>query len=58
MPKPITDAPDHEELSGRLEKVQRLMASEGLDYYVSFDPVNIYYGGIKSFFDKSYGLLY
>jgi Xaa-Pro dipeptidase len=43
MPKPITSPPDSEELFGRLERVRELMREKGLDYYVSFDPVNIYY---------------
>jgi Xaa-Pro dipeptidase len=42
-PKPITALPSSEELSGRLEKVKGLMEEKGFDYYVSFDPVNIYY---------------
>ena len=41
--KPITAPPSKEELSSRLEKVRSLMEKENLDYYVSFDPVNIYY---------------
>ncbi len=43
MPKPITTPPEKEELAGRLSKVRRLMEEKDLDYYVSFDPVNIYY---------------
>jgi Xaa-Pro dipeptidase len=43
LPKPITSPPDKEELAGRLERVRALMAERGLDYYVSFDPVNVYY---------------
>lgn len=42
-PKSIKLAPSKSELAKRLEKVRRLMRSENLDYYVSFDPVNIYY---------------
>jgi len=43
IPQPITAAPDSGELARRLEMVRRLMRQKGLDYYVSFDPVNIYY---------------
>ena len=43
MPKPIASPPSKEELFGRLEKVRALMAERNFDYYVSFDPVNIYY---------------
>lgn len=43
IPEPITAPPGKEELAGRLAKVRALMEKEGLDYYVSFDPVNIYY---------------
>ena len=42
-PNPTTSPPSREELSGRLVKVRDLMEEQGLDYYVSFDPVNIYY---------------
>ena len=41
--KAITAPPSKEELSSRLEKVRSLMEKEDLDYYVSFNPVNIYY---------------
>lgn len=41
--KPIKSPPSKEELAGRLEKVRNLMEQQNLDYYVSFDPVNIYY---------------
>ncbi|MFX0186620.1 MAG: M24 family metallopeptidase [Candidatus Hodarchaeota archaeon] len=41
--KPITSPPSREELSHRLEKVRSLMDEQNLDYYVSFDPVNIYF---------------
>lgn len=41
--KSITTAPDQKELIARLEKVRNLMVQQNLDYYVSFDPVNIYY---------------
>ncbi len=43
LPEPITLAPSGKELSARLDKVRALMAEQNLDYYVSFDPVNIYY---------------
>lgn len=43
LPKPITSPPEREELAGRLDKVRVLMGERGLDYYVSFDPVNVYY---------------
>lgn len=43
IPEAITAPPDKEELAGRLAKVQALMEKKGLDCYVSFDPVNIYY---------------
>ncbi|UCD58757.1 MAG: aminopeptidase P family protein [Candidatus Hydrogenedentota bacterium] len=43
IPGPITSPPSKEELSGRLERVRNLVKERGLDYYVSFDPVNIYY---------------
>lgn len=39
----ITAPPDGEELAGRLERIRHWMRQENLDYYVSFDPVNIYY---------------
>lgn len=42
-PKGITTPPSQEELSNRLDKVRNMMLQENLDYYVSFDPVNIYY---------------
>lgn len=41
--KEIKSAPSKEELANRLSKVRALMADHNLDYYVSFDPVNIYY---------------
>ncbi|MHA1491767.1 MAG: aminopeptidase P family N-terminal domain-containing protein [Promethearchaeota archaeon] len=41
--KAIKSAPSQEELSNRLEKVRDLMKNQNLDYYISFDPVNIYY---------------
>jgi Xaa-Pro dipeptidase len=43
LPEPITDAPSKDELASRLAKVQSRMREEGLDTYVSFDPVNVYY---------------
>ena len=43
IPGPITTPPEKEELEGRLKRVQALMGKRGLDYYVSFDPVNVYY---------------
>jgi Xaa-Pro dipeptidase len=42
-PKAIKTPPSKEELANRLENVKQLMAQEALDYYVCFDPVNIYY---------------
>ncbi len=41
--KAITSPPSREELSNRLERVREKMKEQDLDYYVSFDPVNIYY---------------
>lgn len=41
--KAITNPPSREELSNRLEKVKFLMEEQNLDYYISFNPVNIYY---------------
>jgi Xaa-Pro dipeptidase len=41
--KGITAPPSRDELTSRLEKVRNKMTEENLDYYVSFDPVNIYY---------------
>ena len=43
IPEPITAPPGPEELAGRLAEVRVLMEEKGLDCYVSFDPVNIYY---------------
>ncbi|MEW6184737.1 MAG: aminopeptidase P family N-terminal domain-containing protein, partial [Thermodesulfobacteriota bacterium] len=43
IPEPITAPPGTEELAGRLANVRALMEERGLDYYISFDPVNIYY---------------
>jgi len=42
-PKPIKTSPTKQELSSRLERVKEAMKNENLDYYISFDPVNIYY---------------
>ncbi|MFX0070876.1 MAG: M24 family metallopeptidase [Candidatus Hermodarchaeota archaeon] len=42
-PQAIKTPPSKEELANRMEKVLNLMREQGLDYYVSFDPVNIYY---------------
>lgn len=41
--KAIKSPPDKIELEKRLEKVKVLMKKENLDYYVSCNPVNIYY---------------
>ncbi|MFX1490240.1 MAG: M24 family metallopeptidase [Promethearchaeota archaeon] len=41
--KAITTPPSREELSNRLKKVRLSMQEQNLDYYVAFDPVNIYY---------------
>jgi Xaa-Pro dipeptidase len=43
IPKPVASPPDGEELAVRLRSVRSLMRDQGLDYYASFDPVNIYY---------------
>jgi hypothetical protein len=43
LPDPITEAPGKDELAARLARVQSRMRDEGLDAYVSFDPVNVYY---------------
>lgn len=40
---PITIAPDKEEMSGRLAKVRDVMALQQLDFYIAYDPVNVYY---------------
>ena len=42
-PASITTPPDKSELDNRLARVRELMAAKDLDYYVSFDPVNVYY---------------
>lgn len=41
--KAITSPPSREELSNRLGKVRELMKEQDLDYYISFNPANIYY---------------
>ena len=43
IPESITAPPEKEELAGRLAKVRALMEEKEIDYYISFDPVNIYY---------------
>ena len=42
-PKAITEPPSKQELSNRIDKVRNLMKQQNLDYYVCYDPVNIYY---------------
>lgn len=42
-PKAIKKSPSKKELATRLDKVRDLMKKEELNYYISFDPVNIYY---------------
>ncbi|TXT61343.1 MAG: hypothetical protein BAJALOKI1v1_1150011 [Promethearchaeota archaeon] len=42
-PKAIKIPPSKTELTSRLDKVRRLMEKEGFDYFVCFDPINIYY---------------
>jgi Xaa-Pro dipeptidase len=41
--KPIKTPPNKAELTNRLDNIKHLMKKENLDYYVVFDPVNIYY---------------
>ncbi|MFW9938830.1 MAG: aminopeptidase P family N-terminal domain-containing protein, partial [Candidatus Thorarchaeota archaeon] len=41
--KPIKTPPSEKELENRLESVRNLMKIQDLDYFISFDPVNIYY---------------
>ena len=41
--KAITAPPSHEELSNRLKNIIKLMREQDLDYYIAFNPVNIYY---------------
>ena len=43
IPEPITAPPEKEELAERLAKVRALMEEREIDYYIVFDPVNIYY---------------
>ncbi len=43
LPEPITTPPTEEELTSRVEKIRAKMDEKNYDYYVSFDPVNIYY---------------
>lgn len=42
-PDAITLPPDESEMRKRLERVQKQMAEQDLDVYVSYDPVNVYY---------------
>jgi Xaa-Pro dipeptidase len=42
-PKSIKAPPSKEELTNRLINVQKVMVENDYDYYVSFDPMNIYY---------------
>jgi Xaa-Pro dipeptidase len=42
-PKAITSPPSKEELNARLKKVRNGMKNLNLDYFISFNPVNIYY---------------
>jgi Xaa-Pro dipeptidase len=41
--KAITTPPSEGELLNRLEKVKSIMKQQDLDYYVAYDPTNIYY---------------
>lgn len=41
--KSIKSAPTEDELAKRLNKVRKLMEKGDLDYFVCFDPMNIYY---------------
>ncbi len=43
IPEPITAPPEKAELAARLAKVRAIMEEKEIDYYISFDPVNIYY---------------
>jgi Xaa-Pro dipeptidase len=43
VPNPIKAPPNESELNDRLARVRALMAEKDLDYYVSFDPVNVYF---------------
>jgi Xaa-Pro dipeptidase len=42
-PKAVSSPPSKDELNARLERVRSEMRTQKLDYYISFDPVNIYY---------------
>ncbi|HBO1995411.1 TPA: aminopeptidase P family protein [Pseudomonas aeruginosa] len=42
-PKSICSHPDIPEMSRRLERLQAAMQQEGLDYYLCYDPGNIFY---------------
>ncbi|TFG15096.1 MAG: aminopeptidase P family protein [Promethearchaeota archaeon] len=42
-PKAILTPPSKEEISNRWKKVRNMMQQQNLDYYISYDPVNIYY---------------
>ena len=42
-PKAISSPPSKDELNARLENVRSEMRKQNLDYYISFNPVNIYY---------------
>lgn len=41
--KSLTAAPDATELADRLARVRARMAEDNLDYYVAYDPVNVFY---------------
>ncbi|MFW9902399.1 MAG: aminopeptidase P family N-terminal domain-containing protein, partial [Candidatus Thorarchaeota archaeon] len=41
--KTIKSPPSREELLNRLERVRKLMKEQNLDYYIAYNPVNIYY---------------
>lgn len=47
--KPITTTPDTQELAERLERVRKMMVEQNLDFYVSYNPVNVYY--LTNFFN-------
>ncbi|UYV36239.1 Xaa-Pro peptidase family protein [Rhodobacteraceae bacterium D3-12] len=40
---PIATDPTEEEFAGRIAKVQAEMAKQGLDWYVAYEPKNVYY---------------
>ncbi|MBD3255542.1 MAG: M24 family metallopeptidase [Candidatus Lokiarchaeota archaeon] len=42
-PKSISSPPSKEELTLRISRLRSMMENENLDFYVCFDPVNIYY---------------